>query len=200
LAEAAYAEFGRVHLLCNNAGTASVGYCWETPLSEWELVLGVNLMGAVHGIRSFLPRMLSDGDEGHVVMTASMAGLVPVALKAPYTASKHAVVGLSHALRAELESIGAPIGVTVVYPGAIATSIIGDEAARYAGAGPLAPAAQAVLDHLGAMVDEGMPAETAGALIIDAVRRGQRVVMPNAEDQRGRLVSRVGQMLDERRA
>jgi NADP-dependent 3-hydroxy acid dehydrogenase YdfG len=195
LAEASFAAFGRVHVLCNNAGTASVGYSWETPLSDWSQVLGVNLMGAVHGIQAFLPEMLAAGEDGHIVMTASLAGLVPVAMKAPYTASKHAVVGLSHTLRAELEAIHAPIAVTVVYPGAIATSIIDDERSRYAPVGSLAPAAQSVLDDFKVIVDNGMSPELAGDLIVEALRRGDQVVMPNAEDQRPRLELRVGQQL-----
>ncbi|WP_410810844.1 SDR family NAD(P)-dependent oxidoreductase [Micromonospora sp. 067-2] len=194
LAEAAYAEFGAVHVLCNNAGTSTVGYSWQTPLSDWDLALGVNLMGVVHGIRSFVPRMIDGGDPGHVVNTASMAGLMPVPMKAPYTASKHAVVGLSQVLLAELRASGTPIGVSVVCPGAVATSILEEERARYAGA-PIASAAQDVLDQLKDTVDNGIAPDTAADIILGAIRAGRFWSFPNAHDYFGLLDQQHDAML-----
>ena len=97
LAEATLQRFGAAHLLCNNAGIAGMGDPWSDPIALWERVFAINVYGVIHGIRSFLPIMESQG-EGHVVNTASMAGLMPVPGAAPYAASKHAVVGISESL------------------------------------------------------------------------------------------------------
>ena len=118
LAVAAFARFDSVHVVCNNAGVtgASGGAEWEKPLSDWNWVLGVNFYGAVHGVRAFIPRLLEQG-EGHVVNTASVAGLLPVPFMGPYTVSKHAVVGFSEALFHELAMLGTDVGVSVLCPG-----------------------------------------------------------------------------------
>ena len=194
LADRSFDRFGNVDILCNNAGTATVGYCWEIPLSDWQFVLGVNLMGAVHGVRAFLPRMLSEGRAGHVVNTSSMAGLVPVPLKAPYVASKHALVGFSKTLRSELESIGAPIGVSVVCPGPVATKIIDDEIARYDASGDIDQASQAVLDGLKTVVDSGISGEQAGEIVVDAVAHNHFWVFPNSEDYFGAVDAEFAEM------
>ena len=106
LAEMVFREFGEVGVLCNNAGVGPMGTIWEVDVPEWEWVLGVNLWGVINGIRSFVPRMLGSGREGHVVNTASMAGLIAGREMTPwrlgaYAASKHAVVAISHTLYAE---------------------------------------------------------------------------------------------------
>ena len=95
LADAAFEAFGNVHVLCNNAGVAGGRALpvWEMPLTDWEWVFGVNFMGVLRGIRAFVPRMLENGDEGHIVNTASMAGLLTSA--DPYAVSKHSVVCLT---------------------------------------------------------------------------------------------------------
>jgi NAD(P)-dependent dehydrogenase (short-subunit alcohol dehydrogenase family) len=113
---------GAVDVLHNNAGIGHGGPVEETTLEEWQRVLGVNLMGVIHGIHYFVPRMLRQGRPAHIVNTASMAGLVAVAELAPYCASKHAVVGLSESLNAELAPRG--IHVSAVCPGFINTPIV----------------------------------------------------------------------------
>jgi len=114
----AKSAFGAVHLLFNNAGVAGGGgYLWESRLKDWKWILGVNLMGVVHGIRSFVPLMLAHGGEGHVVNTASAAGLVSSPLMGAYNASKHAVVTLSETLHHELRLANARIGVSVADDG-----------------------------------------------------------------------------------
>lgn len=122
LAERVFTAEGAVDLLHNNAGVGHAGPVEETSLEEWQRVLAVNLMGVVHGIHTFVPRMLSQGRPAHVVNTASMAGLVAVAEMAPYCTSKHAVVGLSESLNAELSPRG--IHVTALCPGIIDTPLI----------------------------------------------------------------------------
>jgi NAD(P)-dependent dehydrogenase (short-subunit alcohol dehydrogenase family) len=122
LADEVFAAEGAVDILHNNAGIGHAGPVDEITLEEWQRVLGVNLMGVVHGIHYFVPRMLRQGRPGHIVNTASLAGLVPVANLAPYCTSKHAVVGLSESLNAELAPRG--IRVSAICPGFINTPIL----------------------------------------------------------------------------
>lgn len=122
LAEQVFAAHGAVDVLHNNAGVGHAGPVEETSLDEWQRVLGVNLMGVVHGVHHFVPRMLKQGRPGHIVNTASMAGLVPVAEMGPYATSKHGVVGLSESLNAELSPKG--IRVSAICPGFVNTGII----------------------------------------------------------------------------
>jgi NAD(P)-dependent dehydrogenase (short-subunit alcohol dehydrogenase family) len=117
-------EFGEVHLLCNNAGVfASGGTLWETPLSDFEWQFGVNIMGIVHGVQAFVPIMLEQGGDAHIVNTASMAGVTSSPLSSGYFASKHAAISLSETLYHELEQRGSGIGVSVLCPELVATRI-----------------------------------------------------------------------------
>jgi NAD(P)-dependent dehydrogenase (short-subunit alcohol dehydrogenase family) len=121
LADRVFAAEGAVDVLHNNAGVGHAGPVEETTLEEWRRVLDVNLMGVIHGIHFFVPRMLRQGRPAHIVNTASMAGLVPAAEMGPYCTSKHAVVGLSESLNAELSPRG--IHVSAICPGFINTPI-----------------------------------------------------------------------------
>lgn len=121
LADAAMEKFGAVHLLFNNAGVGTGGLIWENTLVDWEWVLGVNLWGVIHGVRIFTPLMLEcakkdDSYEGHIVNTASIAGLLNAPTLGIYNVSKHAVVSLSESLYRDLELIEAPIGTSVLCP------------------------------------------------------------------------------------
>jgi NAD(P)-dependent dehydrogenase (short-subunit alcohol dehydrogenase family) len=116
-------RFGRVDLLCNNAGVVTGGKAWEISLDEWNRVLAVNLWGVIHGIRSFVPRLLANPDGGHVVNVASMAAVVPWPAIAPYNVSKHGVLALSETLLGDLRATESTIGVSVVMPGRVATGI-----------------------------------------------------------------------------
>ena len=120
--------FGAVHILCNNAGVVCSRPVWEHTLADWEWVLGVNLWGVIHGIRSFVPRMLAQGDECHIVNTASILGLVGGSGEGIYKVSKHGVVVLSETLADELAQKGANIQVHVLCPGWVRTGIL--ESAR----------------------------------------------------------------------
>jgi len=130
LADAAFARFGAVHLLCNNAGIAVLGPLVGADAGDWRKAMDVNFWGVVHGIDAFLPRMLAQGSGGHVVNTSSMAGLVGMQWLGIYCATKFAVVGLSESLRRELEPRG--IGVSVLCPMMVATRI-GENSARVLG-------------------------------------------------------------------
>jgi NAD(P)-dependent dehydrogenase (short-subunit alcohol dehydrogenase family) len=120
---AAVEHFGNLHVAVNNAGIVNGGYSWEIPLEDWHRVLDTNLWGVIHGIRSFVPRILASEEEGHIVNTASMAAVMALGRLGPYTVAKHGVLGLSDVLRAELEALGAPVGVSVVMPGMIKTGM-----------------------------------------------------------------------------
>ena len=115
-------ELGGIHLVCNNAGVALSGAAWENSEAEWQWILGVNLWGVVHGVRAFAPRLIAQ-DEGHIVNTASVAGLISPPGMAAYSASKHAVVALSEALRHDLAERGSRVGVSVLCPAYVPTGI-----------------------------------------------------------------------------
>ncbi|GAC1431139.1 MAG: SDR family NAD(P)-dependent oxidoreductase [Burkholderiaceae bacterium] len=128
LADATMERFGAVHLLFNNAGVGAGGLVWENTQADWEWVLGVNLWGAVHGVRIFTPLMLASATndsayQGHIVNTASMAGLLNAPTMGIYNVSKHAVVSLSESLYQDLQLVGAPIGVSVLCPYFVPTGI-----------------------------------------------------------------------------
>ena len=130
LAVRAFDAFGAVHVLCNNAGVAPGGLVWENTMADWEWCLGVNVYGVIHGLRSFVPRMLSQGDAGHIVNTASVAGLLSPPGMGIYCVSKHAVVTLSECLYQDLQGKGAPIGVSVLCPAFVPTAIADSERNR----------------------------------------------------------------------
>jgi NAD(P)-dependent dehydrogenase (short-subunit alcohol dehydrogenase family) len=183
LALAVWKRDGRVDVLCNNAGVATLGRIADQTLADWEWVLGVNLWGVVHGIRAFLPRMQAAGRPAHVVNTASLAGLIDGPMLAPYFVSKHAVVSLSECLHLELQAESSPIGVSVLCPGFVRTSIM-DSARNRAGGGS---DASSELERPGvAQIDQIMrfgittgmdPAEVAGK-VIAAVREGRFWILP----------------------
>jgi NAD(P)-dependent dehydrogenase (short-subunit alcohol dehydrogenase family) len=124
LAAAAYDRFGAVHILCNNAGVGGGGLTWEQSLEDWQWVLGVNLWGVIHGVRAFVPRMIAGGEEGHIVNTASLAGMLAGPYMGAYNVTKFGVVALSETLHHELTmASGGKIKVSVLCPGMVATNI-----------------------------------------------------------------------------
>jgi len=130
LADAAYARFGAVHLLCNNAGVIVGGSSWEVPIEDYQWVLGVNTFGVVHGARSFVPRMLAQQSEGHIVNTASMAAVTTLPFVAAYHMSKHAVLAFSECLYHELTQTQTRLGVSVLCPELVNTGIGHSERSR----------------------------------------------------------------------
>jgi len=158
LAQAAYEHFGRVDLLFNNAGIMVNGFSWQLSAAQWQRVLSINLMGVVHGITSFVPRMLTQRRAAHIVNSSSLAGLLTAPLMGPYGASKHAVVAISETLQYELQSINAQIGVSVLCPAQVATNIM--QAADAAGISDVATSQ--LNQFLRSGIDAGMtPAQVA---------------------------------------
>ncbi|MFX1349766.1 MAG: SDR family NAD(P)-dependent oxidoreductase [Promethearchaeota archaeon] len=124
LAQKTLDTFGKVHLLCNNAGVGAGGILWETPLAEWEWIMNVNLWGVIHGIRIFVPIMLKQDEDCHIVNTASLAGLATSGYEGVYTMTKHGVVALSEQLSNELSAFNSKIKVSVLCPGFVKTNIL----------------------------------------------------------------------------
>ncbi|MBX3644401.1 MAG: SDR family NAD(P)-dependent oxidoreductase [Rubrivivax sp.] len=185
LADAAYRHYGAVHLLCNNAGVTAPALrapTWETRTADWQWVLGVNLMGVVHGVRAFVPRMLAGGEPGHIVNTASVAGLISG--PGPYFASKHGVVCLSEGLYKDLRAAGAKLSASVLCPGLIRTAILDAErnrAAAFGGATDLSTlpeASQRAAAGFRESLQSGYePAQVADA-VADAVRDDRFYIVP----------------------
>jgi len=151
LAQRALDAYGAVHVLCNNAGVLAAGEIsgdrrppiWEQPIADWQWTLDVNLWGVLHGIRAFVPILLRQHDEGHIVNTGSVAGLMTGATLPAYSVSKHAVVRLSEALYFQLKEMGAQVSASVLCPGGVNTGIYAAERnrpAEYARSGIAVPA------------------------------------------------------------
>ena len=130
LAQRTLDAFGGVHVVCNNAGVFAGGPCWESPLEDYQWVMNVNVWGVIHGIRTFVPILLEQGVEGHVVNTASMAAVTHMPYSGIYTMSKHAVLALSESLYHELKLRDAKVGVSALCPELVSTGIADAERSR----------------------------------------------------------------------
>ncbi len=197
LADAAYERFGAVHLLCNNAGVEGYldGPIWAATPKDWEWTVGVNFWSVVHGIRAFVPRMLAGGEPGHVVNTCSMTAVVSAGNM--YSITKHAVLALTEVLALDLARRDAPIGVTALCPGIIATNLFRGSRNRPArlreedldadGAGTVlaaglppdrdARAGHETRERMHATLAAGMPPAEVAAKLVDAVRAGARYLL-----------------------
>lgn len=198
---AALAAFGQVNVVCLNAGVSGGnGRSWELTLDDWRWTLDVNLWGVIHGIRTFVPHLLSH-DDGHIVTTASIAGHTSSPFGAPYNATKHGVATLSETLFHELRREGSTIGVTCLCPGFVATNIIDSTRNR-----PATDAASSPADGGGArfveivrrMIEQGKaPAEVA-ELVYDAVLTDQFWLF--TDDVWDAPIERRHREIEERRA
>ena len=185
LADAAFARFGAVHLLCNNAGVSSpalTGAGWQSPLSDWQWILQVNLMGVLYGLRAFVPRMLQSNEEGHIVNTASVAGLITAAH--PYHVSKHAVACITEGLYKDFKRSGAKLSASVLCPGLIRTEILHAERNRPAEFGPSTDLSQApeTVQHAVAAfakaLDAGYEPSQVADAVVDGIRADQFYIIP----------------------
>ncbi len=175
LRDATLDAFGAFHVVCNNAGVGSGGLSWDLPIEQWRWVLGVDLFGVIHGVKAFVPGLVAQG-EGHVVNTASMAGLLSAAFMGPYNVSKHGVVTLTETLFAELQMMAPGVGASVLCPGWVKTRI--HDAGRYeeatAGRDPDDATAEAtaalVRDTVEGLIENGLDPTDVAAQVLDAVR------------------------------
>ncbi len=182
LAAVTVERFGGVHVVCNNAGVAGIADPWTGPLASWEWTMGVNFWGVVHGVRAFLPHLVMGGG-GHIVNTASIAGLWP-GMAAPYDASKHAVVALTEGLFNSMQSAQLPIGVSCLCPGWVRTGIMDSDRNWPAELGDkpeIDPVANITRKHVQRAIDEGTQPAFVADLVIDAVSSGRYWVFPHPE-------------------
>jgi NAD(P)-dependent dehydrogenase (short-subunit alcohol dehydrogenase family) len=181
LAEAAYAEFPAVHIVCNNAGVSTWGGLETARHEDWQWVLGVNLWGVIHGIEAFVPRMVHQAKQGqlgeaHIVNTASMAGLIASKGLGIYNTTKYAVVGLSETLQKDLRDYG--IGVSVLCPMGVTTRIRDSERNR-----PAALQRPASTETPTELIGQYIPAERAAALVLACVEANQLYVVTHPESE-----------------
>jgi NAD(P)-dependent dehydrogenase (short-subunit alcohol dehydrogenase family) len=178
--------FGGVHVVCNNAGVGVGGVSWENTVQDWEWLLGVNLWGVIHGIRAFVPRMIEQDEESHIVNTASGAGLHTRPWLAMYCASKHAVVALSESLHHELALMGKKTKVSVLCPAVVNTRIGESGRNRPAALSNDAEAGnpaqmQAMEQAFRAMLAGGLAPDAVAAAVLDAVRDERFYVLTHEE-------------------
>jgi NAD(P)-dependent dehydrogenase (short-subunit alcohol dehydrogenase family) len=196
-AGATFDAFGKVHVVCNNAGVAAGGGIDNISLESWKWVLDVNLMGVLHGIRTFLPHIRSHGEGGHFVNTASMAGMVSGLGLSPYHASKFAVVTMSEGLAAQVKPLG--IGVSILCPGFVRTRI-GDSArnrpAQYGPAPALDPAspAAALVAQIAQFIETGLNPADVAAQVLTAIREDDLYIFTHP-DMRAELEQRFAAIL-----
>jgi NAD(P)-dependent dehydrogenase (short-subunit alcohol dehydrogenase family) len=174
-------RFGAVHLVHNNAGIGLGGPIWEVSEEDWRWILGVNLWGVINGVNTFVPTLIEQG-EGHVVNTASIAGLIAAPFLGPYNATKQAVVAISETLYKDLQAVGAPIGVSVLCPGFVQTRIAESERNRPQWAPDHdVPGAAELRGAVQSMVDGGIPPAGVADRVIDAVRTNTFYILTHPE-------------------
>jgi len=181
LRDRALDRFAAVHLVHNNAGIGLGGPIWEVSEQDWRWILGVNLWGVIHGVATFTPLLIEQG-EGHMVNTASVAGLIAAPFLGPYNATKQAVVAISETLFKDLQTVGAPVGVSVLCPGFVQTRIAESGRNRPDWApdqdSTVAAEVQGVVQDL---VDGGIAPTTVADRVIDAVRTNTFYILTHPE-------------------
>lgn len=192
---------GGVHLVCNNAGVSPLGALWESTLADWQWVLGVNLWGVIHGVRAFMPRLLAQG-EGHIVNTASVAGLISPPGMGAYNVTKHAVVALSESLHHDLAERNASLGVSVLCPAYVPTGIADSERNRPAGLRNAdtsrSPEQQAREARLRKAVASGkLSADAIARAVLEAVKTKRFYVLTHPRIK-GAIRARMEDILEER--
>jgi NAD(P)-dependent dehydrogenase (short-subunit alcohol dehydrogenase family) len=196
-AQAVFDAFGNVHVVCNNAGVATGGGIDHISLDNWRWVIDVNLMGVLYGIKSFLPHIRAHGEGGHIVNTASMAGMQTGLGFSPYGATKFAVISMSEGLAMQLRPHG--IGVSVLCPSFVRTRI-GESGRnrpeRYGQSQPLDPAspAAAVVAEIARQIEAGLDPATVAARVLEAIRQDELYIFTHP-DMRAEVEPRFAAIL-----
>jgi NAD(P)-dependent dehydrogenase (short-subunit alcohol dehydrogenase family) len=180
LAAAATRQFGTVHVVCNNAGIGPMAPIADLTMDDWHWMIGVNLYGVIHGVHTFLPILQANEDGGHIVNTASMAGLIASPRLGAYSVTKFGVVALTEALSAELRQAGSKVGATVLCPGTVLTNIhksSRNRPGRYADRG-LADFDISADDN---PVYRWITPQDAGTVVVRAIKRGDRYALTHPE-------------------
>jgi NAD(P)-dependent dehydrogenase (short-subunit alcohol dehydrogenase family) len=185
LARQAFDAFGQVHLLFNNAGVGAGGAPWEATWNDWEWVMGVNLLGAIHGVKVFTPLMLQQNMECHIINTSSTAGLIVGGFSAPYSVTKHAVAALSESLHLALQQRNSLVKVSVLCPGLVRTNIANAERNRPAELRnepvTMTPEMQAGLAAFKVAIEASMPPLQVADVVFDAIKKEQFYILPDRE-------------------
>ncbi len=201
LADVAFERFNNVHLLCNNAGVACAKPVWETTPGDWEWVVGVNLYGVANGLRSFIPRMLAKEEEGHIVNTASIAGLISSPSLAAYNATKHAVVTITEGLHHDLKLRNAKIKASVLCPAWVKTRISVSERNRTSGDAfdptKLDPVTLRIGGAIQQSVADGIAAEKVARDVFEAID-SERFYILTHPDSAAAVRIRMDDILDNR--
>jgi NAD(P)-dependent dehydrogenase (short-subunit alcohol dehydrogenase family) len=185
LAQRTIEHFGRVDVLCNNAGVSTFNALADQTPSDWRWVLGVNLWGVIHGVQSFLPILRAQGTPAHIVSTSSIAGLWSgVSFIGPYAVSKVGVVSLSETLRDELRAAGSPIGVSVLIPSSVSTKVMESERNRPGTLGseqrtPIAEQVRLMIRD-GLFGPDGKSPDEIAAITLDAIRKDRFWIITHA--------------------
>ncbi len=201
LAQRTLDAFGGVHILCNNAGVVGFsGTTWESTLKDWEWVMGVNLWGVIHGVRAFLPIMLEQDSEGHIVNTASLAGIMGGG--GIYGVTKQGVVALSESLYTELALAGAKVKVSVLCPGWVNTRIIDagrnrPQELRNTVERPVDPARAAIEGTIRNLLQSGLSPEAIADQVLDAIREERLYILTHPE-MSGVVRTRFDNILEQR--
>ena len=183
LADAAYERHGAVDIVFNNAGVAVGGPMADMTHADWDWLVRVNLWGPIHGIEVFVPRMVEQGNGGHVLFTASFAGLVPNVGLGPYCVTKYGVVAMAEVLQRELRA--AQIGVSVLCPMRVATNIGSSERNRPSSLGgpEASPRVEDQTDDNPDQAGRVLPVEVVAADVVDAIKRNRLYIVPHAESR-----------------
>jgi NAD(P)-dependent dehydrogenase (short-subunit alcohol dehydrogenase family) len=201
LAQKTLAAFGAVHLLCNNAGVATSGAAvWESSLTDWEWVMGVNLWGVIHGVRSFVTIMLAQDTQCYIVNTASLSGLISFPRGSVYAVTKHGVVTLSESLQHELAERGGKVKVSVLCPGLVKTRILDcarNRPERLAATAPLGPVEAAGWETLRQQMQTAMPPEQVADAVFQAIREERFYILTHPEGKDW-IRTRMEDILQER--
>jgi NAD(P)-dependent dehydrogenase (short-subunit alcohol dehydrogenase family) len=181
LADATLERFGAVHVVCNNAGIGPFAPIASLTLDDWHWIVGVNLWGVIHGVTTFLPILERNTDGGHIVNTASMAGLAPVPRIGAYCVTKYGVVALTETLALELETAGSSVGVTVLCPGPVRTNIGTSSRNRPASLAPGALEDYDLEQDPTRQDDRWLVPADVGALVVEAIKRGDLYAITHPE-------------------
>ncbi len=187
LAQKTLDAFGGVHLLFNNAGVGNLGAIWELSQAEWEWVMGVNLWGIIHGLRVFVPIMLAQDADCHIINTASIAGLLPYHPSATYQVTKHAAVALSEQLYYSLAQRSAKVKTSALCPGWVKTRILEGyrnrppELADISGDAAADPVRDAVMHEMREAVRTGMAPQQVADCVFEAIRAEQFYILTHPE-------------------
>jgi NADP-dependent 3-hydroxy acid dehydrogenase YdfG len=196
--------FGEVHLLCNNAGVAPPGVTWECSMSDWKWVMDVNLWGVIHGVRTFIPIMLKQDNECHIVNTASLSGLMANEIgQGMYIATKYAVVGLTEILYRELSLLKSKIKVSVLCPAMVKTRIIDCERNRPAelcndtAERILHPELEPIEEAILKMFEAGISPDKVGDIVFQAIKDDLFYILTDTSLSYRRMVkSRMDEILE----